>query len=150
MVAMRDAMNTLLVVSASQLEHAQLARIVDETGWSVHFAYTGDEAAECLREHAVHVVLCDRDLHASGWNDLMRCMFQMEFPPVLLLSSAAPADAGADISDDSRWADEDVVLKPYEPRAVLSKIGDAFRRWRQEHGIPCNYASETFALELAN
>ncbi|HZT32580.1 MAG TPA: response regulator [Bryobacteraceae bacterium] len=124
-----DGAATLLVVSPQESDHSALRDIFAGTNWTVHYSYTWEEARECLEEHRVSVVVCERDLPDATWRDAWKSLVRVPGAPMLVVASR--------LADERLWAEVlnlggyDVILKPFEPNETKWVAGTAAWKWQQ-------------------
>src|SRR5690348_4683593 len=99
----------LLSVSPDHEDHAALRQLLAGEPWLVHESHSLRSALMVLEDYRIPVLLCEADLHPSGWKDLVRQVALISNPPCVIVSS--------------RQADEDLWLRALSAGAfdVLAK-----------------------------
>ncbi|HWC00636.1 MAG TPA: hypothetical protein VG672_28210 [Bryobacteraceae bacterium] len=122
---------SLLVISPDQGDHRAIRQIFETTKWTVHYAYTWEEAQECLETYPVSVVLCERALPDATWRIVLKGLVHVSAAPMLVVASR--------LADEHLWAEVlnlggyDVILKPFEPSETRWVAGTAAWKWQQQH-----------------
>src|SRR5450759_1441398 len=90
---------TLNVLSVSPLDedHLSLQAIIGHSKWVLLKARDLVSALALLKEHAVAVVLCERDLLPGTWIDVREHIKSLPNAPALIVSSR--------LADDRLWAE---------------------------------------------
>ena len=121
---------SILSVSPRNEDHHSLQTILRRSNWALHTASTIPEALRLMQTTAVSVILCERDLPDGSWKDLLKALAAREFPPRLIVTSAA--------ADECLWSAVlnlgafDVLLKPLEPSELFRVASFAARSWRDQ------------------
>src|SRR5689334_1033481 len=92
-----NAAATLLVISADDSDHRALQAIFANSPWTLHYAYTWEEAQECLEETPVSVVISNTELPDSTWRTILRGLAQQSRSPLLIVASR--------LADERFWAE---------------------------------------------
>lgn len=127
----QSAAASLLVISPDESDHRLVRQIFESTQWTVHYAYTWEEAKECLEEYQVSVVLCERELPDGNWRSVLKGLVHVSAAPMLVVASR--------LADEHLWAEVlnhggyDVMLKPFEPSEARWVAGTAAWKWHQQH-----------------
>jgi DNA-binding response OmpR family regulator len=112
-----------LLISPVEADHNTLQRFFEQHGWKLHAAKSFESALPLLREHAVSVVITERDLAGANWKDVLNAMHGLHEPPLLIVISR--------LADDSLWAEAlnlgvyDVLAKPLVPEEVIRVLTSA-------------------------
>lgn len=127
-----DTTITVLSVSPSDDDHDALERLLNRRKWQIRKASTFSSAVALLREVQISVVVCERDLDAGTWKDLLDHLALLPQPPYLIVTSR--------LADDYLWAEAlnigayDVLAKPFDHNEVLRSVSLACRHWSgQQH-----------------
>jgi len=129
-----NAAATLLLISPEESDHRALQKIFAGTPWTLHYAYTWDEAQECLEETPVSVVICNAGLPDGDWRGVQRGLASASRAPLLIVASR--------LADDRLWAEVlnfggyDVLAKPFGPAEMKWTAGIAAWKWQQQHTAP--------------
>lgn len=78
---------TVLMVGPFEEDLCRLDHIFPGSSWEVRAVYTCREASALLRENAVAVVICERDLPDGNWKDLLDAAASLAHPPSLIVTS---------------------------------------------------------------
>ena len=111
-----DSALTVLAITASTTDRAQLQRIFEKTGWSIVFA---DSIEDALRQ-PVQIVVCDRDLEGADWREAIRQLARGPDRRCVILASF--------VADDYLWEEVihcggyDVLPKPFREDEVIHAI----------------------------
>ncbi len=126
-----DEASSLLLISPHESDHCAFAAIFAATPWTLHFAYTWEEAQECLEENSVAVVVCDSELPDGNWRSVLKGLVHVSCAPLLIVASR--------LADERLWAEVlnhgayDVILKPFEPAETRFAAGTACWKWQHQH-----------------
>ena len=128
------------ILSASPLaeDHDALERILRCTDpdtstnfqWQLSNASTLISASRMLRQVPCAVILCERDLPAGGWKELLEHTRLLTSPPLIIVTSLH--------ADDFLWAEalnlgaSDVLGKPFDRIEVTRVITSTYLRWCHE------------------
>jgi DNA-binding response OmpR family regulator len=92
-------------------------------------ARTCQQGLSILREWAVSIVICERDLTDGTWKDILQALDTLPDRPFLIVTSR--------LADDHLWVEVlnlggyDVLLKPLDHEEVVRSIDSAWRNWSQ-------------------
>jgi diguanylate cyclase (GGDEF)-like protein len=113
----------ILVVDDSAVSRKLVEHALEESGYSLLFAKSGQEGLDMFRQHSPSIVLTDwmmPDLSGLEVCERIRGDAQREYTYIIVLSSKAEKDhvvkglaAGAD----------DYLTKPFDPSELLARIG---------------------------
>jgi DNA-binding NtrC family response regulator len=118
---------TTLFVSPSGSDHAALQKIFSNSNWSLHSAFTCEEARAIMRREPIAVVICDQDLPDGSWRCLLEGTEAIQPPPKVIVSSREV--------NEYLWADVlrmggyDLLPMPWEAREVRKVISLGWRSW---------------------
>jgi len=119
-----------LVVSPFEEDLRSLRGTLASSNWTLYVASGAAEAQKILRQTAIPVILCERELPDGNWKDLLAAAAGLEYPPLVIVTSR--------LADESLWAEVlnlggyDVLAKPFIPIEVIRVMSMAWRRWRSE------------------
>jgi len=123
---------TVLSVSPSEDDHDALERLLNRRKWQIRKALTLTSAVALLQETQISVVVCERDLDAGTWKDMLDHLTLLPQPPCLIVTSR--------LADDCLWAEAlnvgayDVLAKPFDRNEVLRSVSLACLHWSgQQH-----------------
>ncbi|MDD5037393.1 MAG: ATP-binding protein, partial [Methylococcaceae bacterium] len=109
-----------LVVEDDPEQQQLLAMSLEEVGYQVYTASSGQEAAALLEMQAVNIIMTDQMMdEGDGWFVLQQARNQHPAVPVVLLS-AAPPQPPADIANDMMF--DAVLLKPVPPERLVATL----------------------------
>lgn len=80
-----------------------------------------------LQETQISVVVCERDLDAGTWKDVLNHLTLLPQPPYLIVTSR--------LADDQLWAEAlnigayDVLARPFDGTEVKRILSLAWRHW---------------------
>jgi DNA-binding response OmpR family regulator len=124
---------TVLSISPNEEDHVSLQSIVGRA--RALFKADGLPAAlTALQQHELSVVVCERDLPAGSWLDVLTYLYDLPHPPSLIVTSRS--------ADDRLWAEAlnlgawDVLAKPFDRIEVLRSIRAAWKQWRDRAEVP--------------
>lgn len=120
---------TVLSVSPTEEDHLSLQVIIGHK--CVLFkADDLDSAMTLLRQHQIGVVLCERDLAAGNWTELLEHIKDLRNGPSLIVTSR--------LADERLWSEAlnvgawDVLAKPFDRVEVARTVQSAWHRWQNE------------------
>ena len=120
-------MNVLLASSREE-DRRDLEAILEGTRWKLTAAGSRAEAEQALGDLDVPIVLCDRDLQGSCWQENVRALATARRGACVILLS--------NVSDPYLWDEMvqrggfDVLTRPFEKQAVLSMLLFAYTHCR--------------------
>jgi DNA-binding response OmpR family regulator len=132
---------TVLSVATSDEDHAWLSELVStrqwwpsgsESNWQLETCASLVGALPILKNHSVSVVICEQDLGAASWRELLTELSALPDPPCLIVTSRT--------ADEYLWAEAlnlgafDVLAKPFEPREVTRVLSSAWFHRRHRKG----------------
>jgi DNA-binding response OmpR family regulator len=120
----------ILAVSGSETDQVELGRILSRLRWRADRAYSRAEAIRMLRQAAVPVIVCDRDLPDGTWQDVLRESALERNPPSVIVISTNGNDARL-WSEVVNLGGYEVLAKPFDLREVFHSISMGWRRWQQ-------------------
>ena len=126
----QTSVSAVLSVSRND-EGVSLERILPD--WTVIARATVDSALSLLREIALPILLCDTDLTAGTWLEMLEHISRLPDPPLLIVTSR--------LADEHLWAEAlnlgawDVLAKPFDATEVIRIVSCAWQHWRERHGI---------------
>ena len=124
-----------LSVFPKQEDHDALRNIFRDGDWSLYpdsewaleTSNSLDEALPILRNGGVSVVLCESDLEAGTWKDMVAALALLPDPPYLIVTSRQ--------ADDRLWAEAlnlgayDVLCTPFYAAEVIRTLTLSWLRW---------------------
>lgn len=127
--ATSKATEPIKVLSVSPLEndHATLKAIIDHSSWKLFKADSHAAALSILRLDEISVVVCEYDLRAGTWTDLLDRLNALRHPPSMIVTSR--------LADERLWAEAlnlgawDVLAKPFDRTEVLRSVKAAWQHW---------------------
>ncbi len=120
-----EASKHVLVVDDEPQIGALVQRVLANGGYRVSTAQSGEEMRKVLRAGGVDLVILDLMLPGESGLDLLRGLRQGSQVPVIILTALGePVDrvVGLELGAD------DYVAKPFEPREILARVRNIFRR----------------------
>ena len=117
----------IVALVAGERDRELLSRLAVEHQWILHFADTCDEAWNALSESKAPVVLCDRELPAAEWRDVIQRMVSSAHRAYAILVSK--------VADDYLWNEvirkggHDLLTTPLREEEVLRAIRLAWFYW---------------------
>lgn len=124
----------VLSVSSLEEDHRSLGCILGQELGCLHQARCCEEALCVLRQSAVAVVICERDLPDGDWKALLSATRPLAPAPLLIVCSRT--------ADECLWAEVlnlggwDVLAKPFDAREVSWSVGLACKEWQRREGAP--------------
>jgi DNA-binding NtrC family response regulator len=118
---------TILSVSPFVEDHSSLQRLISHSKWMMYDTDSVSSAMAILDQSEIGVVLCERDLPAGNWRNMLERTRYLPSAPSLIVTSRH--------ADDSLWADAlscgayDVLGKPFDQREVVRSVSLAWRHW---------------------
>jgi len=119
---------TVLSVSPLDADHLSLESIIGDSPLTLFKARDLKSALALLREHAVAVVVCDRNLLPGTYIDLLEHINTMPKAPSLIVASR--------LADEHLWAEAlhlgawDVLATPFDRNEVIRSVESGWQRWR--------------------
>jgi DNA-binding response OmpR family regulator len=119
----------VLIISSFEEDHIGFSRILGDCHCEAHAVRTCQQGLAILRERAVSIVICERDLPDGTWRDILQALDKLCDRPYLIVTSR--------LADDHLWVEvlnlggHDVLLKPLDYNEVARVIDSAWRNWRQ-------------------
>ena len=116
----------LLSVTPIPEDQETLQRILRGHRWQVLRASSGAEAMAILTSQRIPIVLCENELRAGSWKDIIAHSGQCRETPIMIVTSR--------LADDYLWAEVlnlgayDVLSRPFDEQEVLRVIGGAWLR----------------------
>ena len=123
-----DDVASVLVISPFEEDRVSLQRILSQTDWSVHYAYTFQEGLKWVCGNFTAVVICDQHVPACDLREALDRIGLAVVPPTLIVVHS--------LGDDSLWAvwtqalnlgAHDLLLKPFDGNEVLAAVRSAMR-----------------------
>lgn len=136
----------ILVVDDDRRLRELLRKYLADHGYLVSTAADAGEARQHLAALAPDLIVLDVMMPGESGIELLRSLRQGDSVPILLLTAMAETpdriaglEAGAD----------DYLVKPFEPRELLLRIGGILRRTPRDKGPPreCRFGPFTFDLQ---
>jgi DNA-binding response OmpR family regulator len=118
---------SVLSISGSEADQAELGRILGPLQWRVACAPTRADAVGMMRNGDFSVVVCDRDLSDGTWKDILSASRQQSRPSCVIVTTAVSQDAGL-WSEVLNLGGYDVLAKPFQDREVLHSISTGWQR----------------------
>lgn len=121
---------TVLSVSPFEEDNSCLEAIIGHSRWTLLKADKLPTARDLLQRHDISVVVCERDLMAGTWIDILKQIQPMPHPPSLIVTSK--------LADDRLWAEAlnlgawDVLAKPFNRSEVIRSVKRAWDHWRYQ------------------
>jgi DNA-binding response OmpR family regulator len=123
----------VLIISPFEEDHISFSRILGDCHCEAHAVRTCQQGLSILRERAVSIVICERDLTDGTWKDILRALDTLSDRPLLVVTSR--------LADDHLWVEVlnlggyDVLAKPLDHKEVARVIGLALenRSRLQDH-----------------
>ena len=117
----------ILSVSPFQDDHRTLQSIIGRSTWILFCADRLAAAADILQQEGISVVLCERNITAGTWVDLLERITDLLHPPSVVVTSR--------LADEQLWVEAlnlgawDVLAKPFQPTEVLRSVKAAWQHW---------------------
>jgi|ERR1041385_6331385 DNA-binding NtrC family response regulator len=118
----------ILLASARAEDRRSLAAILDGTPWRLIETDDRAEAVKTLHGIEVPIVLCDRDLPGSPWQETIRTLIAARTNACVILVS--------NVADQYLWDEVvqrggfDVLTRPFHKDQVLSMLDFAHTHWK--------------------
>lgn len=116
----------ILVIDDEQTMRDLLARTLNEAGYSVQQASTGERGIERIREGGIDFVILD--IMMAGQDGFSVCRQVREFSDVPILMLTAIAGSEADKINGLRAGADDYLIKPFSRGELLARIEAILRR----------------------
>ncbi len=137
----------ILIVDDSPTQLAASRDLLEQHGYAVTAARSGEEALEVAREQTFDLVLSDVVMPGMSGFDLCR-RFKQEFespPPVVLLTSLADP---RDIVRGVECGADNYITKPYEPEQLANRIRHVLDNRAEHDGQSDGSVSVSFLGEV--
>lgn len=118
----------VLLVSGNETDGRRLKAILAGTPWAVTEVKDCVEAIGALKRTAFSVVLCDRDLSDTPWQESMLSLASAQTGACIILISS--------VTDQYLWAEVvqhggfDVLTRPFEKESILPMLDFAYTHWK--------------------
>lgn len=126
-----------------------IAEVLDEKGWSVEKASTGEEAIELIGEKNFDLVFCDVMLGAADGYDVLRRFTEVQPLAKVVLMTGRGSAAGA--LEATSIGAFDYLLKPFSVEDInrLADLACSQIKLRdQESGSPAEAGEQLYASEI--
>lgn len=136
----------ILVVDDEPQIRALVKRILGTGGFRISEAQSGAEMRRAMRADDVDLVILDIMLPGEGGLDLLRELRATSSVPVILLTALGePVDrvVGLELGAD------DYVPKPFEPREILARVRNIFRRTEAAEPAPVTEEEDAGSIRFA-
>jgi DNA-binding NtrC family response regulator len=121
----------VLAVGLGQEESARLSAIFSRSEWpscpglewNLEAAQSLRAAASAMGKEGLQIVVCEKDLGAASWREMLDQVRQQTDPPALIVASR--------MADEYLWAEAlnlgayDVLAAPFEPAEVMRVLSSA-------------------------
>jgi DNA-binding response OmpR family regulator len=120
---------SVLIISSFEEDHIRLLTILVDCHCEARAVRTCQQGLAIMREQAVSIVICERDLPDGTWRDILQALDKLCDHPCLIVTSR--------LADDHLWVEVlnlggyDVLLKPLDHEEVVRSIDSAWRNWSQ-------------------
>ena len=120
----RERELTILSVSANPEDHDSLRCIMQDRGWRIICASSGQQATACLCHARVDVIVCDC-LPDGTWRDILSCIAELTEPAAVIVTSATTDEVFR--TEVRSLGGFDVLSKPLDPAEVQRLVTAAWR-----------------------
>lgn len=138
----RDGAKHILIVDDEPQICTLVQRVLATGGFRVTTANSGEQMRKAVRAGAIDLVILDLMLPGESGLDLLRSLRATSQVPVIILTALGePVDrvVGLELGAD------DYVAKPFEPREILARVRNVFRRAEPPTPPAAEAATLTFA-----
>ncbi len=114
----------ILVVDDDQSLTLVLSEVLKSAGYSVVTAHDGFKAIAACKVRTPDLIVLDINMPLMGGAEVMnrlRADERTRDVPLIFLGSREQANKSIHLSDDD-LSDYDIVLKPFDPRELLSRV----------------------------
>jgi DNA-binding response OmpR family regulator len=125
---------TVLSVSPFAEDYFSLQAVFNHSKWELYRADSLASALAVIRRREIGVVICERDLSAGTWIDMLEELTLLRDAPSLIVTSR--------LADERLWAEAlnlgayDVLAKPFERRELVRSVSLAWLNWHHRHEAP--------------
>lgn len=118
---------SIVALVAAESDCELLSHLAVDHHWVLHFAQNCGEAWDALNESKAPIVLCDRELPAAEWRDVIQMMVSSAHQAYVILLSK--------VADDYLWNEvirlggHDLLTTPLREDDVLRAIRLAWFYW---------------------
>lgn len=113
---------SLLVVDDNELNRDALSRRLQQKGYNVVLAASGDEALECTRSRDFHLILLDVEMPGVSGLDVLERLREAHSRIDLPIIMVTARSRGTDIVEALRLGANDYVTKPVDFAVALARI----------------------------
>ena len=125
----------VLAVQSSNEDRQALGSIFPSSNWRLWMAKNIRAAvAQLNRKTPFALVLCDGDIGASTWKELLSAIQELHDPPLMIVASHH--------ADERLWAEAlnlgayDVLAKPLDAQETQRSFSSAWMRWANRSKRP--------------
>src|SRR5438270_8521297 len=122
---MRDMSGHVLLTEDDTRIRAAMRLVLEEEGYAVSEAASGERAAETFAAQPTDVVLVDVMLPGMSGFDLCRKLRETSDVPVIMVTARSDT---TDVVSGLEAGADDYVTKPFVPKELLARIAAALRR----------------------
>jgi len=125
---------TIVALVAGERDREVLSHLAVEHQWVLHFVDTCGEAWDALNKSKAPIVLCDRELPATEWREVIHMMVSSAHQAYAILVSK--------VADDYLWNEvirrggHDLLATPLREEDVLRAIRLAWSYWSSSMKVP--------------
>lgn len=124
----------VLSLSPFAEDHRSLQTIIGHSDWEMQQADCVPAALSFLGRADTSVLICESDVLAGNWSDVLDQIHSVPHPPAVIVTSK--------FADDRLWAEAlnlgawDVLAKPFDRNEVLRSIKIAWQHWQDSPAHP--------------
>jgi DNA-binding response OmpR family regulator len=116
----------VLIISSFEEDHSRLLSILVDCHCEARAARTCQQGLSILRERAVSIIICERDLTDGTWKDILRALDTLSDRPLLVVTSRLADDhLRVEVLNLGGY---DVLAKPLDHKEVARVIGLALEK----------------------
>jgi DNA-binding NtrC family response regulator len=118
---------SVLSVSPILGDHEALDQLLHPSRWTIYRAQTIQSAVAILKQKRPPLLLCERDLGAGTWKEILEEVKPLVDPPLLIVASR--------LADEHLWAEAlnlgayDVLAKPFDAMELTRTLTSAWMHW---------------------
>jgi len=132
-IVLSVGMNDVDGVALESILHEFCANVSTKAEWTPITRATLASTFSVLRKISIPIVLCDCDLMACPWQEVLGRISVFRDPPLFIVTSR--------LADARLWAEAlnlgayDALVKPFDAAEVIRILSLAWQHWRERHGV---------------
>jgi DNA-binding response OmpR family regulator len=133
---------SILIVDDDPMICTLVRRMLQQAGYSVREAYSGEQALEAIAVMPPALVLVDRMMPGMTGDELVVCLRAEHNPLPCILMSA--------LTDDPKIDGLPFLAKPFAMDALLNLVGRTLDRHQNQNPLPVASTGESSGVTISN